>query len=1130
MKKRVEQPKHISSKILIDTQQRTVMEINTLVRDKAVQLQRIIQNTILSMNQYRKHDIFSNSESILCITSLSELFEKCGDIIVTVSNIPNVHIDTFTQSIGQPAPDSPLAQINSVIERLQQIIDKLSVIVSGFGTQRLEDLCYIAFGTNDTPITSSIWRSKMDILTKHTHPIGYKTVYWKNKTRPKELVTDPNPNLSLCCDKMGEDCVSSETANQYECFDIDISVKTVYVRINGIRVVIHNEKTQKTLIIQCIVDDLPLDCVSAEYINVRRAELLRNMPEQDATFDRTIMSRILETATLKDYLVYSNADMYKRHFAVLTEVNGLKVHKLDYTIKKFLELDICDQRQMLMNLLVYNKEEDIQYITYLLYNLITTNTMGTISDSVEQMIIYDSFPLKVKLFFKETMKNTMKYTKDMMHKYDINRITLEQQIFVMKVPENVKEKAVAKLKEIKGKSDDAGSKSKQYLEGLLKIPFGVYREEPILRKIKTINAGFITAIEKLCPLIPSELIVHRDKYNMLEIAQIIDTINSYLSKHAINDVKQLVSDLNTKHLNAVISVINGVYKSLHRKQTINTNRTKEEKHAYIFAFLEEFANNGYEYVSKVYDIASLQNNQSLVKTVNELDKTRTSIREIKDNLADITQILDDSIHGHAHAKSQILKIIGQWMNGEQSGYCFGFEGSPGIGKTSLAKKGLANCLKDEHGEQRPFAFIALGGSCNGSTLEGHSYTYVNSTWGRITDILMDTKCMNPIIYIDELDKVSKTEHGKEIVGILMHLIDTTQNDVFQDKYFSGIDLDLSKALFIFSYNDPNEIDRILLDRIHRIKFDNLSLEEKIVIVRKYILPEINRKMGFIRMNSTTGLSEETITITDELIEYLVCTFTFESGVRKLKEVLFDLFGEINIEFLKSGAEHVSDFNLPYILTEEEVRTKYLKKYNKITDKHIHESPHFGVINGLWASSYGKGGIIPIQTMYFPSTTFLELKLTGSQGDVMKESMTVAKTVAWGLLTHQQQMELSADFEKSKAQGLHVHCPDGATPKDGPSAGGAITLCIYSLLTKRAISNSVAMTGEITLHGDITEIGGLEEKILGGIKAGVKKFIYPARNSEEFNKFMEKYGDKKVVEGIQFVSVKHVTDAFEHVFV
>ena len=158
------------------------------------------------------------------------------------------------------------------------------------------------------------------------------------------------------------------------------------------------------------------------------------------------------------------------------------------------------------------------------------------------------------------------------------------------------------------------------------------------------------------------------------------------------------------------------------------------------------------------------------------------------------------------------------MTGKQTGYCFGFEGPPGVGKTTMAKKGLAHCLKDENGEPRPFAFIALGGSSNGSTLSGHNYTYVGSTWGKIVDILMEKKCMNPIIFIDELDKVSRTEHGKEIIGILTHLVDTTQNMSFQDKYFNGIDLDMSKVLFIFSYNDVS-----LIDKFYLIEFIELNL-------------------------------------------------------------------------------------------------------------------------------------------------------------------------------------------------------------------------------------------------------------------------------------------------------------------
>ena len=154
------------------------------------------------------------------------------------------------------------------------------------------------------------------------------------------------------------------------------------------------------------------------------------------------------------------------------------------------------------------------------------------------------------------------------------------------------------------------------------------------------------------------------------------------------------------------------------------------------------------------------------KTVKMIEN---NFQTITDYIKGVKSTLDEAVHGHDNAKQQIECIIAQWITGEQDGHCFGFEGSPGLGKTSMAKRGLANCLKDSEGNSRPFAFIQMGGDSNGSTLHGHNYTYVGSTWGSIVQILMDKKCMNPIIFIDEIDKISKTEHGREIIGILTHL-------------------------------------------------------------------------------------------------------------------------------------------------------------------------------------------------------------------------------------------------------------------------------------------------------------------------------------------------------------------------
>ena len=375
--------------------------------------------------------------------------------------------------------------------------------------------------------------------------------------------------------------------------------------------------------------------------------------------------------------------------------------------------------------------------------------------------------------------------------------------------------------------------------------------------------------------------------------------------------------------------------------------------------------------------------------------------------------------------------------------------------------------------------------------------------------------MNPIIYVDELDKVSKTEHGKEIIGILTHLIDTTQNDCFQDKYYSGINLDLSKALFIFSYNDPDNIDRILLDRIHRIHFENLSIDEKITIVKEHLLPEINEKMGFV----------DTVCLTDEIIEYIIETYTIEPGIRKLKEIIFDLYGEINLELLSSN----NLVDIPIKIEIEDLENKYLKKYNKIQETKISEKSQMGIINGLWANSLGKGGIIPIETIFYPCSSFLELRLTGLQGDVMKESMNVAKSLAWSLTPLKIKQELLKNFEETKCQGLHIHCPQGAVSKDGPSAGTAITCAIYSLFNNKKIKNTIAITGEINLQGQITAIGGLDVKIMGGIRAGVKTFFYPSANAIDYENFFEKHKDNPVIGNITFIEVSHISELFDKIF-
>ena len=439
----------------------------------------------------------------------------------------------------------------------------------------------------------------------------------------------------------------------------------------------------------------------------------------------------------------------------------------------------------------------------------------------------------------------------------------------------------------------------------------------------------------------------------------------------------------------------------------------------------------------------------------------------------------------------------------------GFEGAPGIGKTTLAK-GLANCLKDDEGNSRPFSLIAIGGDANSSSLVGHSYTYVGSTWGQIVQILMDKKCMNPIILIDEVDKISRTEHGKEIIGILTHLLDTTQNESFQDKYFSGIDLDLSKVLFILSYNDVEAIDKILLDRVHRIKFDNLSIEDKIEISNKHLLPDIYKKVGLDGM----------IEITHDTLKFIIEEYTLEPGVRKLKEKLYEIVGEINLDIMKSTTSFLND--LPIIVTIDDVKNKYFKDRREIKVQSIASESRIGSINCLYATSLGSAGILAASAKFFPATKFMELRLTGLLDQMMQESFQISLTLAYNMLPSERQKELQICHAKS---GIHLHMGDGSVSKSGTSAGIAITLLMYSLLSGKKIKNTFAVTGEAAdLNGKVGEIGALNYKFKGGIKAGVKSFIFPKENAKDYEEFMKKYGSTSLVEGISFHQVDHIDEA------
>ena len=294
----------------------------------------------------------------------------------------------------------------------------------------------------------------------------------------------------------------------------------------------------------------------------------------------------------------------------------------------------------------------------------------------------------------------------------------------------------------------------------------------------------------------------------------------------------------------------------------------------------------------------------------------STIDEKRDFINETYKKLNKAIYGHKEAKTHILQVIGKWIkNPDSGGNVLAIQGPMGNGKTTLVKEGISKVLN------RPFAFIALGGASDSAYFDGHCYTYEGSHWGRIVQILQDSKCMNPIIYFDELDKISDTNKGDEIVHMLTHLTDPSQNSLFQDNYFPGIDLDLSKALFIFSYNDESRVNKILKDRMYVINTKGFKTEDKLKICRDYLLPELFTLFDF---------KKEEIIFEDDILKDIIEKYTGnEEGVRNLKRCLETIISKINIYMLSYSDKDNStindlsfkleDFKLPLVLKTKDIQ-------------------------------------------------------------------------------------------------------------------------------------------------------------------------------------------------------------------
>jgi len=1082
---------------------------------KLLRFNEIIQTTYIHIMESKRHRLLKVNDIKQCSYELIQVQSIIGSIHAELQQVEKVEDD--------------------IVSRIQKVNIDMSNILKKWGTRRFDDFMYVCFGKEyKNTIVRNVTPGLVTIIERQFHPLRYTMFSMDGPDNSMTGTEDLAVTYTL-----GE----IRRMNTMECFNVSSATidGSLHIHSHGIVLLIKNEKMKAGMFVFGTVDHIDIELANSVYIHTRYNEFINKLPSD---IESRLFINFLHCMTTKEWMV-NNTDFktYSYYKSGLVEHTIFKHHSISAMANDFISKSIYLKRQTLLYFLLDEQDTHGKYVAYFLYDLLTIDP-NNIQDSVDQIDIINSFTCKMHDLFNNSLVETLQYT-TRLNKLDTNKINVEQQICLMKTDDLVKEKAMVKLREVKSKSDDGGSKARHYLDGLLKIPFGIYRKEPIMCVSEKIKAEFekVTSQCNILSVVAKETGIKSDKFMGLvpvtsyTVADIRHIVNCFYKKFFVcgddkTERDNICNKLNMLDRKSVIRYVEDVNSELRKKRDNSMNHTTgnntkvypmiiniKKTKLVIVSLIGEYI----ESLSMLDDDTCKRETRQIMNACLSQEYLHANIKMVDLNktfdninsyLKNVHTVLDKAAYGHLNAKNQLVRIIGQWINGEHSGYCFGFEGAAGIGKTSLCKYGLANCLVDGDGKPRPFAMIAMGGDSNGSTLHGHNYTYVGSTWGSIVNILMDKTCMNPIIFIDELDKISRTEHGRELVGILIHMLDPTQNDKFQDKYFAGIDIDLSKVLFVLSYNDVDAIDRILLDRIHRVKFSSLSLDEKVHISKEYTLPEIYKKNGLVGA----------INMGEDVIRYIIENYTCEPGVRKLREKLFEIVSEVNIRMLKQ--ETVAQY--PLTITIDDITNIYFKDMRPVMVTMVPAVSKIGYANGLWANAHGQGGTLPIEAYFYPSSEFLKLKLTGKQGDVMQESMNVAMTLAYKLCPKELLNKTIQQYNGVIKHGIHIHTPEGATPKDGPSAGSCITTVIYSLLSNRRIKAKCGMTGEIQLTGAITAIGGLDSKILGSLKSGITTYFYPKENEYDFNKFYDKYRTKEEVMGITFKSVSTIEELLNEI--
>lgn len=471
------------------------------------------------------------------------------------------------------------------------------------------------------------------------------------------------------------------------------------------------------------------------------------------------------------------------------------------------------------------------------------------------------------------------------------------------------------------------------------------------------------------------------------------------------------------------------------------------------------------------------------------------VKETKDNddLNNSKKVLDDDHYGLEKAKDRILEYLAiKKLNGNLKAPVICFFGPPGTGKTSLSTS-IAKALG------REFIKCSLGGVSDEGEIRGHRRTYVGSKPGRIISALIKAGVKNPVMCLDEIDKISQNSFKGDPSSALLEVLDPEQNSHFRDNYIE-VEIDLSDVLFICTCNYLENVPEPLRDRLELIPIDSYTLLEKEKIAEQHLI----RKEA-----KNVGLDPKNVKFTKDAIEYIIERYTREAGVRDLSRKISTLLRKSIIDALKKDEKEI----------KVSIGVKEVKKYLGVeifdnTEKE--RESQVGIVTGLAYTQYG-GDILPIEVNYFEGKG--QLVLTGNLGNVMKESCSIALDYVKANAS-----KYGIDSKLFTDNDIHIHVPEGAVPKDGPSAGIAITTAIISALSKTPVSSDVAMTGEVNLRGHALPIGGLREKSLAALRSGIKTIIVPKLNKKNVEEL-----PKEIRTGLNIIYMNNVDDAIKVCF-